>query len=90
MNLYLCFKRLQRSDVAKKQDAEAQQRRLARAMANRQANFIGSNADTWDSKANKRARDLEDFALISPMAIWRATGNWRGLEGEWRQESTKV
>ena len=24
-----------------------------------------------------------------PMAIWRATGNWRGLEGEWRQESDK-
>lgn len=72
-------------DVALKQDAEAQQRRLARAMSNRQATFIGSNAATWDSKANKRARDLEDRG-ISPMAIWRATGNWRGLEGEWRQE----
>ena len=72
-------------DVAKKQDAEVQKRRLARAMANRQATFIGSNAATWDTKANKRARDLEARG-ISPMAIWRATGNWRGLEGEWRQE----
>ena len=72
-------------DVALKQDLEAQQRRLALAMSRRTATFIGSNATTWDSKSNKRAQDLEDRG-ISPMAIWRATGNWRGLEGEWRQE----
>lgn len=72
-------------EEARKQNAARERARLQKAMSNRQATFIGSNAATWDAKANKRARDLEARG-ISPIAIWKATGNWRGLEGEWRQE----
>jgi len=49
------------------------------------AMFIGSLAKTFDRAANAKAVALEK-AGVNPRAIWEETGNWRGPDGNWRQE----
>lgn len=57
----------------------------APAPANALGTFIGRRAATWDSKRMARAEALEQ-AGQPPEAIFKATGTWRGPDGEWRQE----
>lgn len=49
------------------------------------AMFIGAMAKTWDRTSNARAQELEK-AGVNARAIWEETGNWRGPDGNWRQE----
>jgi hypothetical protein len=49
------------------------------------AMFIGSLAKTFDRASNAKAIELEK-AGVNPRAIWEETGNWRGPDGNWRQE----
>lgn len=49
------------------------------------AMFIGAMAKTWDKASNARAVELEK-AGVTPQKIWSETGNWRGPDGNWRQE----
>ena len=49
------------------------------------AMFIGAMAKTWDRASNAKAVELEK-AGVNPRAIWEETGNWRGPDGNWRQE----
>lgn len=47
--------------------------------------FIGPNSKVWNKSANKLANDMEK-AGYNPRDIWSQTGNWRGVDGAWRQE----
>jgi hypothetical protein len=47
--------------------------------------FIGSKAKTWDAESNAQALALEKEGR-SPEEIWQATQNFRGADGNWRQE----
>jgi hypothetical protein len=49
------------------------------------AMFIGAMAKTWDRASNAKAVELEK-AGVNSRAIWSETGNWRGPDGNWRQE----
>lgn len=49
------------------------------------AMFIGGLARTWDAASNARAQELEK-AGVNARSIWQETGNWRGPDGNWRQE----
>lgn len=49
------------------------------------AMFIGAIAKTWDRASNARAQELEK-AGVNARTIWQETGNWRGPDGNWRQE----
>jgi hypothetical protein len=49
------------------------------------AMFIGSLSRIFDRASNAKAIKLEK-AGVSPRAIWEETGNWRGPDGNWRQE----
>jgi hypothetical protein len=49
------------------------------------AMFIGALAKTWDAASNAKAVEMEARG-IDPRTIWRETGNWRGPDGQWRQE----
>lgn len=47
--------------------------------------FIGKSAKTWDKAAHSKALDMEK-AGADPRVIWSETGNWKGPDGNWRQE----
>jgi hypothetical protein len=49
------------------------------------AMFIGALAKTWNRGSNAKAVEMEK-AGVDPQTIWRETGNWRGPDGQWRQE----
>lgn len=49
------------------------------------AMFIGALAKTWDRASNVKAAELEK-AGVNARKIWEETGNWRGPDGNWRQE----
>ena len=49
------------------------------------AMFIGALAKTWDAASNAKAVEMEARG-VDPRTIWRETGNWRGPDGQWRQE----
>lgn len=53
------------------------------------AMFIGAMAKTWDRASNARAQELEK-AGVNARTIWQETGNWRGPDGNWRQEISDV
>jgi hypothetical protein len=53
------------------------------------AMFIGAMAKTWDKASNAKAVQLEK-AGTDARSIWEQTGNWRGPDGEWRQEISDV
>ena len=71
--------------LAKMQDAERAKVAGKLPGDDKVTTLIGPNSPVWDAAANARAEKLEKRKL-SPIAIWQATGNWRGPEGEWRQE----
>lgn len=54
-------------------------------MGAERAIFAGAKSKTWDAASNARAVYLESQGA-DPRAIWRETGNWRGPDGQWRQE----
>ena len=45
----------------------------------------GPQSNTWDRKSNATAQRLNKQGVSGP-DIWKQTGNWMGLDGEWRQE----
>ncbi len=47
--------------------------------------FIGKSAKTWNEKEADRAHAMEAFG-VDPETIWKETGTFRGVDGEWRQE----
>lgn len=47
--------------------------------------FVGPKSKTWNSNAAAAAVQMERQGA-SPEQIWEATGNWRGPDGNWRQE----
>jgi hypothetical protein len=47
--------------------------------------FIGKSAKTWNQKEADRAYAME-AAGVDPETIWKETGTFRGVDGEWRQE----
>lgn len=47
--------------------------------------FIGKNAKTWNKAMNDLAQQMEKQGA-SAEQIWEKTGNFRGAEGQWRQE----
>ncbi len=49
------------------------------------AMFIGALAKTWDAASNAKATKMEAQG-VDPRVIWKETGNWRGPDGQWRQE----
>ena len=84
----IIFERLDARDdlqLAKMQDAERAKVAGKLPGSDKIATLIGKNSDAWDPASNARAEKLEKRKM-SPIAIWQATGNWRGPEGEWRQE----
>lgn len=54
-------------------------------MGAERAMFVGAKSKTWDAASNARAVYLESQG-VDPRTIWRETGNWRGPDGQWRQE----
>jgi hypothetical protein len=59
--------------------------KAAAKVAPEAAMFIGALAKTWDRASNAKAVEMEARG-VDPRAIWRETGNWRGPDGQWRQE----
>lgn len=49
------------------------------------AMFIGALARTWSKTSNAKAIELEKVG-VDARKIWEETGNWRGPDGQWRQE----
>ena len=47
--------------------------------------FIGKGAKTWDVVKASEAMQMEK-AGKPPREIWAQTGNWKGPDGQWRQE----
>lgn len=47
--------------------------------------FIGKGAKTWDAIAHEKALNMAK-AGEDPRKIWAETGNWKGPDGNWRQE----
>ena len=47
--------------------------------------FIGKGAKTWDVVKASDAMQMEK-AGKPPREIWAQTGNWKGPDGQWRQE----
>ena len=47
--------------------------------------FIGKGAKTWDAVKADQAMKMEK-AGKPPREIWAQTGNWKGPDGQWRQE----
>jgi hypothetical protein len=59
--------------------------KAAAKVAPEAAMFIGALAKTWDRASNAKAVEMEARG-VDPRSIWRETGNWRGPDGQWRQE----
>ncbi len=47
--------------------------------------FIGKNAKTWNAAEHTRALKMSAEG-VDPRVIWKETGNWKGPDGNWRQE----
>lgn len=47
--------------------------------------FVGKGAKTWNQTLNDLAQQMEKQGA-APEQIWEKTGNFRGPEGNWRQE----
>lgn len=45
----------------------------------------GPQSNTWNKDSNTTAQRLNKQGVSGP-EIWKQTGNWMGLDGEWRQE----
>lgn len=47
--------------------------------------MIGKSAKTWNAADHAKALEMEAKG-IDPRIIWKESGNWKGPDGNWRQE----
>lgn len=75
------------SVLLQKAQIDAAQKKSADDAANMafSATFIGPNAKTWDALSAKKAQEMAAQG-VDPRRIWSETGNWKGPDGNWRQE----